>query len=148
MYNNYPIKNVNLVNTNIYSQLDSSGVVVYDASGSITMNTKSITTLFGTTTFNYAPLNIVPVIPNSTIPADVPLPYQQYLLVNPNATPITYLVPSGNTLYWNGTNRSSVTLNARGQNITLGITGGTSNYIVISVGGTVGNGGNNIVFNT
>lgn len=146
-YNNYPIKNVALT-TNAYSQLDSSGVVISDASGNTTMNTKSVTTLFGTTIFNYVPLNLVPVIPNSTIPADVPLPYQQYLLGNPNATPITYLVPSGSTLYWNGTNRSSITLNAKGQNVTLGIVGGTSNYIVLSVGGTVGNGGNSIVFNT
>ena len=147
-YNNYPIKNVALT-TNAYSQLDSSGVVVFDASGNTktTMNANSIMIEYGTSTFYYSPLNLLQSV-SGTLPNETLLPYQQYIGYNSTTSPITYLVPASFTMYYNGVNRSSVTLSSRGQSVTLGIIGGTQNYIVLATGGTVGSAGTNIIFGT
>ena len=147
-YNNFPIQNVDLANTNIYSQLDSAGVVIsnvnVNVSGNIvtTINAESMTILIADALFHYAPLNLLTA---GVLPIPL-LPYQQYLAFNPSTMPNTYTPPDGYVLLYDGGSHTSVTLNTLGQNITIGIVGGTNAYYVLSVSGTVGAESTNIVF--
>ena len=147
MYNNFPIKNTDLAEPNIYTQVDSSGVVVSEPimGGNIvtTMNANSITTTVADAPFHYAPLNLLQA---GELPIPL-LPYQEYLAFNPSVdTPNTYTPPAGYFLLYDGRSHASVTLNSLGQNITIGIVGGTPAYYVLSVSGTIGTDPPNIVF--
>ena len=148
-YNNFPIKNIDLANINIYSQLDSAGVVVsgtnVDVSGNIvtTINADSITTTVADALFHYAPINLLQA---GELPIPL-LPYQEYFAFNPTSdTPNTYTPPDGYFLLYDGGSHTSVTLNSLGQNLTIAIVGGTNAYYVISVSGTIGTDPPNIVF--
>lgn len=151
MYNDYPIKNVDLADTNKYTQVDSAGVVVsvsnVDVSGNIftTLDATSMTITLPDSTFHYAPLNLLPIT-SGVLP--IPhLPYQEYLGFNPmSSTPITFTPPDGYFLLYDGGSHNSVTLNSLGQNILFGIVGGTTAYYVLSVSGTIGSDAPNIVF--
>jgi hypothetical protein len=140
MYNPFPIKNYDLIDNTLYSQLDASGIVVTKSIQSVAITSTGINQTNGNQSFIYKSVNI---LSSTTVPIPT-LPYQEYLLLNKTSSPITYTLPTSYIIYYNGNSYTSVTLRKIGENITLASFGGNI-YYVVQTSGTVNNA--NIDFN-
>ena len=142
MYNNFPIKNVDLGNSANYVQVESEGVVVTSAVNTTTINSNSMTISHGGSSFKYCPKLI---LSSSMILPTPVLPYQEIFGINSNRAPVSFWVPNGYTMFYDGNSYTRVTLGSLGQTITFSII--NTVYYVVCISGTIGFGQPNVVFN-
>jgi hypothetical protein len=144
MYNNLPIQTIDLADSNSFSKLDASGLVVRTQTHAVGVTSTGINLTNGSQSFVYRPIDI---LSNNIVSTTVPvpsLPYQEYLLLNTTSSPVTYTLPNSHIMYYDGVSHTSVTIHKTGQNITLASLG-TNVFYVVQTSGTVNN--SNIQFN-
>ena len=134
MYNNIPVKNVDIQSPDNYTQLDAGQVIISAPSVSTTLGPGSID-ITGSIGFRYSPKHTL-LFESSILPTPV-LAYQELFALNPTTSPITYTAPEGYLILYNGGSHPSFTLNSLGQNVTLSLANESNIYFVIAVSGTV-----------